>query len=149
MLHHNGLYDMLLCYIALWCYYVILYYVCPPPRGSPKTLARCRSSRPSPRPPSLAGHAALKTRRTFPGMRRRDTEFARRPSFARHRLVSVLVLLLEGLCIGNPELAAPSPPRTRYWDWLGCGTCTKGTHHRFLRPISILRFRISEGLTQA
>ena len=32
--------------------------------------------------------------------------------FARHLLVSVLVLCLEGLCIGNTELAAPSPKKT-------------------------------------
>ena len=47
--------------------------------------------------------------------------------FARHLLLSALVLSLEGLCIGYPELAAPSP-KIKCRDRLGCGTYADGRY---------------------
>ena len=40
-----------------------------------------------------------------------------KPPFTGHLSVSVLFLFLEGLCMGNPELAAPGPKKSTETSW--------------------------------
>ena len=49
-------------------------------------------------------------------LRREHYEFPESP-FAGHLLVLVLLLCLEGLCIGNSELPAPSPRKNTETSW--------------------------------